>query len=63
MKDLKGIASGIFGVRVRFDAWESWVDGYYSSKELAEARAEELKKEDDMHYADDVYIWEIRLVK
>jgi len=61
MKDLKGIASGIFGVRVRFDAWESWVDGYFSSRELAEARAVELKKEE--HHAEDVYIWEVRLVK
>ena len=55
--------SGIFGVRVIFDRWESWVDGYFSSKELAEARVEELKSEDDMHYAEDLHIWEIVLEK
>jgi len=63
MKDLKGEASGIFGVEVFFDRWENWVDGYFSSRELAEARVEELKKEDDMHYAEDIHIWEIRLEK
>ena len=63
MKDLKGIASGIFGVRVHFDQWESWVDGYFSSRELAEARVEELKSEDDMHYAEELHIWEIVLDK
>ena len=63
MKDLKGFDSGIFGVRVIFDRWESWVDGYYSSRELAEARLEELKSEDDMHYAEDLHIWEIVLEK
>jgi|ETNvirnome_6_100_1030635.scaffolds.fasta_scaffold07509_8 predicted amidophosphoribosyltransferase len=58
MRELKGKASGIFGVSVIFDQWEHWDEGFFSSKELAEACAEEYRKE-HKGFFEEVNVWEV----